>query len=240
MIEGFKSIPLVFGGMPLKEHKERLIKDCEDLTKVLNGAVVTWKKNCILAGRLLTKIENEGLYRKTSRYDATTSFLYGDAFLDKPFYKFCERYFNLSEKTVYTLQKLYQRFGGEDGSVIAGYSKYGYSQLVEMAPMTIDELNRCRPEMTVKELRAIKKVKKEEPKKEEEKKEETFDARKCVFEDIGKKKADFKIFVKQFFEKYDYKLTLNGRGQGGQAFGGVLFEELQRRGFFNADKATGD
>ena len=64
--------------------------------------------------------------------------------------------------------------------------------------------------------------------------EDTDTQTKTDIEDISRK-AQFRILVKDFCERYNYTIELYGRKQGAWAFGSSLFEYLKGKGYFNDD-----
>ena len=246
MYEGltFRDIKFVHWNKIEPERKEAFVSDCEEIKRLLTEATLTFERNSILAGYLLRKLEYTGVYKYVCRTESDFE-SYKDLYLKDSFFKFCERYFSLSKSTVYGLMNVYSLFGDEKGNVIPGYRKFKYSQLYEMASMTNEQRASVSPEMTVAEIKAIKR--KDKKKTEEQKNTDVSPndnvgqvskvekKSRYVFKEIALKKDEFKKFVKYMFDNYDYNLTLNGRKQGGQAFGGSLFDYLLEKGFFDAD-----
>ena len=172
------------------------------------------------------------------------------------FERFCQNYFGMSKSTVYGLIKVWRTFGTYDGHLRPEFEAYSYSQLLEFSYLPDEvSLSELTPELTVKEIRALK------PKKEETsedsgrvdyqqilddcKRDETPATEEVVSPivvecvkpkvDIKEKKERFKKMMKNFFEQFNYSLYLNERKQGGFAFGGVFFAYLQEHGFFDED-----
>lgn len=71
-------------------------------------------------------------------------------------YSYCESEFGFKRSSTNNFIRVYRCFG-ECMGLQANYAAYGYSQLTEMCSMTPQQLNQCKPGMTVTELRAIKK-----------------------------------------------------------------------------------
>lgn len=248
MYEGltFRDIKFVCWNKIEPERREEFVSDCEEIKRLLTETTLTFERNSILAGYLLRKLEFTGVYKYACRLDDNEYSSYKETYVKDMFFKFCERYFSLSKSTVYGLMQVYSLFGDEKGNVIPGYRKFKYSQLFEMASMTMEQRNFVSPEMTIAEIKAIKR--KDKQKKKDQESAEVSPAEppteskvkktsKYVFkeEDIKTKKEEFKRLVKYMFENFHYTLTLNGRKQGGQAFGGSLFDYLLERGYFDAD-----
>lgn len=74
-------------------------------------------------------------------------------------YDFCYDYFGLSKSTCSRLIDICLKFC--DGRMFLNdkYKDYGYSQLVKMLPMSDDELRKVRPDMSVREIESIRKMK---------------------------------------------------------------------------------
>ncbi len=247
MYEGltFRDIKFVSWNKLEPERREEFVSDCEEIKRLLTETTLTFERNSILAGYLLRKLEFTGVYKYVCRSDDSEYSSYKETYVKDMFFKFCERYFSLSKSTVYGLMQVYSLFGDEKGNVIPGYRKFKYSQLFEMASMTNEQRNFVSPDMTVAEIKAIKREAKKKnqtdentglsPLENDGQKSKVEKKSKYVFEEITSKKDEFKKLVKYMFEKFNYNLTLCGRKQCGQAFGGSLFDYLLERGFFNAD-----
>ena len=163
-------------------------------------------------------------------------------YLKTSFTDFCKDYFGFSESTTYSFIQVYKCFCYSNGVVKEDYANYNFSQLVEMTSLAgIVSFTEVSPEMTVREIRSLKKKAKADKKEEkqeivsspDEDKKEPGKAQK-VFPDLTSKKDEFRKLVKSLFETYKYELKLNNRGQGGFAFGGSLFDYLDSKGFFDA------
>ncbi len=71
-------------------------------------------------------------------------------------YDYCEDNFGFKKSSTNNFIRVYRAFG-EAMYLKEPYRKFSYSQLTEMCSMSNNQLINCRPEMTVRELRAIKK-----------------------------------------------------------------------------------
>ena len=71
---------------------------------------------------------------------------------------FAKQEFNLSKSSVYSLIKVCRRFGFNKMTLDPKWKDYNYSQLSEMVSFTDEQLAKCRPDMTVRELRFLKKA----------------------------------------------------------------------------------
>lgn len=84
------------------------------------------------------------------------------------FNDFCMEKFRLEKSLVSRLLKSWERFAETDRNgkltkkVKKEYKDYGFSQLVELLPLSDDDIACTTPEMTVKQLRDFKKKLKEE------------------------------------------------------------------------------
>lgn len=238
----FREIRFVSWNKLDSSKKEEFIADCKEIDRLLGEATFTFKRNSILAGRLLRKLELSEIHKYVCRTDSSFE-SYKELYSSDSFYKFCERYFNLSKSTVYALMNVYSYFGDDDGSILPGYKKFNYSQLVEMCSMPVLQREQVTPDMTIKEIRALKKSSNKEqttsPSSAESDKSTvqlTIKTPTLVFKDIKKAKERFKTLLKQMFEKFEYKLTLCNRRQAAQIFGGSLFDFLYEEGFFYDDE----
>ena len=211
-----------------------------DIKGTLSKAVKSFREDCIHVGFLLKQLRENGYYRVASRYGSTYDFTYADAFLSEPFFKFCSDQFNLCKSTVYALIQVAERFGDSTGKILPRYVNFEYSQLVEMAPLTEDELIKVTSDMSVSKIRSLKKKKKDKNVIEEPKPEtvEIVVENPYLFKNVKDARDSFKLGVKRFFEKGNYKIMVNGSFIGGQAFGAELFDYLLKRGVFDADKET--
>lgn len=83
----------------------------------------------------------------------------------KSIYEYAADRFNLSKTTCANFINLYKRFGEETGfhddyALKEEYEDYSYSQLVELVSVDEDKLLDYSPNLTVKEIRAVKKLEK--------------------------------------------------------------------------------
>ncbi len=231
-----------------EEDKEVFLNACNEVVRLLNEATLTFERNSILAGTLLRKIKATDVWKSVCRSDNSME-SYKMAYLKDSFFHFCDRYFGLGKSTVYALMEVSLRFGADNGKTLPIYSGYKYSQLVEMCSLSDEDLFSVNPSMTVAEIKALKKKNKAQVKsscnsllRNPDEKSEAVVAVKSsryLFPEDKKsiKKDEFRKLVKNMFERFEYSLTLCGRKQGGQAFGGSLFDYLLEKGFFDADTA---
>lgn len=73
--------------------------------------------------------------------------------------------FDISKSSVYTLIKVCKRFGFMKSCLAPQWEPYKYSQLAEMVSLTDEQLAKCRPDMTVREIRLLKQVMKSNTRK---------------------------------------------------------------------------
>ena len=220
----------------LTSPKNMLVNAYNEIVDLLQKTRITLKKNFIRIGYLLYTIKRGDLYQyaQKNKYDNYPIFIVDS------FYSFCRDYFGFEKSSVDAYIYVYEDFGDGLGyDIKKEYENYGYSQLVEMLSLSDDERQLVSPRMKIKEIRALKKSTKTDEKVKETNQQTDKPAEEpakptTVFVDMKVKKDEFKKFVKYMFENYDYNLTLNGRKQGGQAFGGSLFDYLVEKGFFNA------
>lgn len=218
-------------------QNEMLRADCREFERTIKEATESFREKCIHAGGILCKIKREGIYERVAR-DEKGFFCFGDAYLKDGFIMFCETTFHLSRTTIYNLMAVYEKFTEIGGKIKKTLAEYSYSQLLEMTSMTEEQRERVSPSMSVRDMQKMKREDKKyktadntvmaQKSDVEKKKTET-----CVFDDMKKKRAEFQKVMKQFFDKFNYKLTLNERGQSGQVFAGVFFDYLEKEGYFN-------
>lgn len=237
-----------------------LVDSCTEIKTILTNLNAGMKRDFVKVGFLLDLIKNTTAYTYALKENSYSGYNTWDK---TSFECFCHDYFGMSKSTVYGLIKVWRMFGTSDGGLRPEFEPYTYSQLLEYSYLP-DEVSICelKPDMTIKDIRALK------PKKEKFSDDEkgiselmsSFDKNgkfigkieepviqelpveepkvkkpEFVFEDLKTKKDDFKKMMKNFFEKFNYTLLLNERKQGGFAFGGVFFAYLQEHGFFDAD-----
>lgn len=76
----------------------------------------------------------------------------------KNIYEYAEQEFKLSKTTTFNLIGIVERFGNLKSSLKKEYEPYVYSQLCEMLPLTSEQLDLVSPDMSKREIRALKKV----------------------------------------------------------------------------------
>ena len=79
----------------------------------------------------------------------------------KDIFELAQQEFNLCKTTVKNVIGVATRFGYLFQQVKEEYKEYNYSQLVEMLPLSDEQLKLVSPAMTQQEIRALKKVQKE-------------------------------------------------------------------------------
>ena len=240
MFEGLKFNSLTIRpDLAITEKGCCLASTVADIKTTLSSAVKSFREDCIHVGFLLKQLRDSGYYRIASRFSPTHHFTYGDPFLSEPFFKFCSDQFNLCKSTVYALIQVSERFG-TNGKVLPAYSNFEFSQLVELSSLSDEDLKKVQSSMTVSKIRSFKKKKKEDSVVEETKPEEVkiVAENPYLFKNVKDARDSFKLGVKRFFEKGNYKVMVNGSFIGGQAFGSELFDYLLKRGVFDADKET--
>ena len=238
-----KFIPKLYFANDFDRTREELVKDCETINRLATETNDTYKRNYLVIGQLLLKIQTSGCYASAVRTDGdgfkTISDTYHSKFLSDGFYQFCERHFRLSKTTVFTLMQVATLFSDENGVAIGRYKEFRYSQLVELCSFKTNDRKLIKPDMTIAEIRAMKKklYSPEEPKKEEETPPaETAKRPKYVFCDMSTKKIAFQKHIKQLFDNRSYGVTCKGRAQGGYSFASALWDYLEEKGFFNHEE----
>lgn len=76
----------------------------------------------------------------------------------KNIYEYAEQEFKLSKTTTKYLIGIVERFGNLKSSLKKEYEPYIYSQLCEMLPLTSEQLELVSPDMSKREIRALRKV----------------------------------------------------------------------------------
>lgn len=76
----------------------------------------------------------------------------------KNIYELAQVRFNLCKTSVKNLIGVRKRFGLFDDEIYPDYKKYTYTQLVEMLPLSDKQLELVNPEMSVQDIRALKKT----------------------------------------------------------------------------------
>lgn len=107
----------------------------------------------VYLGQLLKKVKDEGLSIYIMRPGHAWEGLYGGY---GSFEEYVREAYGLSKTTAYTLIGVYETFGTGTGELAPAYAKYSYSALAEMLPLSADARAKVTPEMTVKEIRALK------------------------------------------------------------------------------------
>lgn len=111
----------------------------------------------IYIGKMLSEIKEKNLYSRALKdltdYKQETP---GYSYLN--FEEYCKVKFNLKKSSAYALIDVYKTFGTNDGQVSENYSAYNYSQLSEMVSLSEKDRQKVTPEMTVKDIRAMKKA----------------------------------------------------------------------------------
>lgn len=87
------------------------------------------------------------------------------------FYNFCAANFGLDRSTVYRLMEVSKEFSRKNDNMHCSptmfiddrYKDYSYSQLCEMLPLSLDQRKQIKPNMTVKQIRELKKQFKKKP-----------------------------------------------------------------------------
>ena len=78
----------------------------------------------------------------------------------KNIYEVAEHCFGFSKSTTANIIGVTERFGYLMTSLAPKFEKYGYSQLTEMLPLSDEQLELVNPDMTVQEIKALKKIQK--------------------------------------------------------------------------------
>ena len=103
----------------------------------------------LVIGKNLTEIQAAHLHLAVPMRD--DSWIQSWSFED-----YVERQFGFKKSTAYALVGVYREFGTTTGKLKPEYAGFGYSQLVEMLPMSPTERQKVTAGMTVKEIREIR------------------------------------------------------------------------------------
>lgn len=98
------------------------------------------KHEFVYIGFLLCEVESFGIYREGGFSDI---------------YDYCEVAFGFKRSSTNNFMRIYRKFGEAMG-LVERYRNFSYSQLTEMCSMTDGQLAKCHPEMSVKQLKEIK------------------------------------------------------------------------------------
>jgi len=112
-------------------------------TAKIKDALDRARHEFIFIGLLLTEVQNFEYYKEECWNDV---------------YEYCESHFGFKRSSTNNFLRVYRAFG-EQMTVKEPYRNYSYSQLTEMCSMNNNQLKQCSPDMTVKELRDLKKSK---------------------------------------------------------------------------------
>ena len=149
------------------------VKELQELEGFIQRLARGMSENSLQIGVYLKEIRDKALYY----YEGIDSTL--PEFQKQAYYSgrnpYCYRYFNFydytekelgfGKSTVVRLIQIVERFCEEHGVLKPGYKNYSFSQLCEMVSVEEGKLDKIRPEMTVKEIRAYKKSLKAEAEK---------------------------------------------------------------------------
>lgn len=104
--------------------------------------------NYVLIGHYLNQLNKDHLY-KEGNYSSI--------------YELAKHEFNLSDTTIKNSMGVASKYCDDDGSIKQEFMNYNFSALVELLPIENDKvITDFKPEMTVKEIREVKKSTKEE------------------------------------------------------------------------------
>ena len=148
-----------------KNPESQMAKELQELESSIQGLARGMSENSLQIGVYLKEIRDKCLYY----YEAVDSTL--SQFEKESYFSgrnpYCYRYFNFydytekelgfGKSTVVRLIQIVERFCEEHGVLKPGFENFSFSQLCEMVSVAEDKLDKIRPEMTVKEIRAYKK-----------------------------------------------------------------------------------
>lgn len=121
------------------------VNTLQDYTDKINNAISDIKRSYCFIGGLLNEINAFETYKELG-YESIV--------------EYCEATFGFKKTFTYDLMKVQNKFNnGTIFSLDKKYENYEFSKLVVMASMNDFQIARCKPDMTVKELKDIKKNK---------------------------------------------------------------------------------
>ncbi len=122
----------------------------EQATEEIKSCIKNIRQNFFKLGIMLSAIKDSE--------DIKTIFNWKLGRECKNVYEYAEQEFKLSKSTTANLMGIVKRFGNLNKSLKKEYEPYLYSQLCEMLPLTSEQLDLVSPDMSKREIRALRKV----------------------------------------------------------------------------------
>ena len=134
----------------VKSTEPKVLTFLEQATEKIKSCINDIRQNFFTLGVLLSALK----YSE----DIKTVFNWKLGRECKNVYEYAEQEFRFSKSTTKNLIGIVKRFGNLNSSLKKEYEPYLYSQLCEMLPLTSEQLELVSPDMTEREIRALKKV----------------------------------------------------------------------------------
>ena len=122
----------------------------EQATEEIKSCIKNIRQNFFKLGVMLSAIKDSE--------DIKTIFNWKLGRECKNVYEYAEQEFKFSKSTTANLMGIVKRFGNLNKSLKKEYEPYLYSQLCEMLPLTSEQLDLVSPDMSKREIRALRKV----------------------------------------------------------------------------------
>ena len=122
----------------------------EQATEEIKSCIKNIRQNFFKLGIMLSAIKDSE--------DIKTIFNWKLGRECKNVYEYAEQEFKLSKSTTANLMGIVKRFGNLNKSLKKEYEPYLYTQLVEMLPLTAEQLELVSPDMSKREIKALRKV----------------------------------------------------------------------------------
>ena len=162
--------------------------ELQSLVGLSKETIEDLKKNFVKLGFLLIDIKSNQNLKDVFNYEKGRPC--------KDIYEFAKQEFNLPKKHVSVFMGISKRFGELRERLQERFKPYNQSQLEEMLPLSDSQIEFVNPDMTVQEIRALKKIKKAVPISEQK----TDSEKNCGFEQGIALKNDSQRL--DFFRRY--------------------------------------
>lgn len=134
----------------VESTEPKVLTFLEQTTEEIKSCIKNIRQNFFKLGIMLSAIKDSE--------DIKTIFNWKLGRECKNVYEYAEQEFKLSKSTTANLMGIVKRFGNLNKSLKKEYEPYLYSQLVEMLPLTSEQLELVSPEMSSREIKALKKI----------------------------------------------------------------------------------
>lgn len=132
----------------MHDNSNVLINDYTSYLNLIKEKVDGVLTNYVLIGHYLNQLSKDNLY-KQGNYSSI--------------YELAKHEFNLSDTTIKNSMGVASKYCDEDGNIKQEFMNYNFSALVELLPIENTKvISDFKPEMTVKEIRSVKKSNQEE------------------------------------------------------------------------------